>query len=89
MEKCKYCGHRFIPLVETKRELKYCECGCPVPLTNGRGYCVNCKEEVFGSALFSTFLLIYGYSLNQGKRDCHKCNGFRYLSQNVNLHLNM
>lgn len=47
MKKCKYCGHRFVPLDQTEKELKYCECGCPVPITNGRGYCVNCKEEVF------------------------------------------
>lgn len=51
MIKCKYCGHRFVPFDQTKKELKYCECGCPVPLTNGGGYCVNCKEEVHISEL--------------------------------------
>lgn len=46
MKKCKYCGHRFSPIDQTDKVLGRCECGCPVPLTNGRGYCVNCKEEV-------------------------------------------
>jgi hypothetical protein len=52
VKKCKYCGERFVPLDQTKRELKYCECGCPAPLTNGRGYCVNCKEDVHSSELY-------------------------------------
>lgn len=52
MSKCKYCGNRFTPLNNDKRELKYCECGSPVPVTNGRGYCVNCKEEVSSYELY-------------------------------------
>jgi hypothetical protein len=47
LTKCKYCGNRFIPLTTSGKELKYCECGCPVSLINGKGYCVNCKEDVY------------------------------------------
>jgi hypothetical protein len=52
LTKCKYCGNRFIPIDTTRKELKYCECGCSVPLTNGVGYCVNCKEQVYSFELF-------------------------------------
>lgn len=52
MKKCKYCGYRFVPLEQTKKELGHCECGCPVPLTNGKGYCVNCQEEVYSFEVF-------------------------------------
>ena len=52
MTKCKYCENRFIPLDLSIKELKYCDCGCPIPFTNGKGYCVNCKDEVYSSELF-------------------------------------
>lgn len=52
LTQCKYCGNRFNSLDNTKKELKYCECGCPVPLKDGKGYCVNCKEEVYSFELF-------------------------------------
>lgn len=52
MKKCKYCGNRFVAPEQSEKELKNCECGCPVPLTNGQGYCVNCKENVYGFELF-------------------------------------
>lgn len=51
MKKCKYCGNRFVPLEPSNNVLGRCECGCPVPLTNGKGYCVNCKEEVYSFEL--------------------------------------
>ena len=51
MKKCKYCGNRFVPLEQSDNVLGRCECGCPVPLTNGKGYCVNCKEEVYSFEL--------------------------------------
>lgn len=51
MTKCKYCGNRFVSLEQSKTQLKTCECGCPVPITKGRGYCVNCKEEVYSFEL--------------------------------------
>lgn len=51
MKKCKYCENRLVPLASSDRVLGRCECGCPVPLTNGKGYCVNCKEEVYSSEL--------------------------------------
>ena len=51
IEKCKYCGTKFVPLEQSDNVLGRCEGGCPVPLTNGKGYCVNCKEEVYSSEL--------------------------------------
>lgn len=53
MKKCKYCGNRFVPLELSDNVLGRCECGCAVPITNGKGYCVNCKEEVYSSELGS------------------------------------
>lgn len=53
MKKCKYCGNSFVPLEQSDNVLGRCECGCPVPLTNGKGYCVNCKEEVYSFELGS------------------------------------